>query len=200
MEQNKELNPQINIVSESNNVDDLNIFNKIINTLKELSKDDINRIIQMVNLYFKLPTNKFLNQEITKSSNIPSSYPTFSEDRSMSPKQFILDKNPVTDVERVACLAYYITHYRKQLHFKPLDISMLNTEAAQRKFANAQMAVANATTRGYLVDVGKGLKQLSAAGEIYVQKLPDKQAAQEVMAKFRKKKAKKTSNLKSSDN
>src|SRR5579859_7475269 len=30
----------------------------------------------------------------------------FSEDRSMSPKEFMLQKQPRTDVERVACLAY----------------------------------------------------------------------------------------------
>src|SRR5688500_9484255 len=33
--------------------------------------------------------------------------PSFSADLSMSPKEFMLEKQPMTDVERVACLAYY---------------------------------------------------------------------------------------------
>ena len=67
----------------------------------------------------------------------------FSEDRTSSPKQFVLDKRPKTDVDRVACLAYYLTHYRETPHFKTLDISKLNTEAGQIKFSNAAKAVQN---------------------------------------------------------
>jgi len=47
----------------------------------------------------------------------------------MSPKDFLLEKQPRTDVERIACLAYYLTHYRATPHFKTIDLSILNTEA-----------------------------------------------------------------------
>ena len=47
-----------------------------------------------------------------------------------SPKDFLFRKEPNTDVERVACLAYYLTHRRGTNHFKTIDISKLNTEAA----------------------------------------------------------------------
>lgn len=55
----------------------------------------------------------------------------------MVPKEFMVQKRPRTDIERVACLGFYLTHYRDTPHFKTLDISKLNTEAAQPKFTNA---------------------------------------------------------------
>src|SRR3972149_5704868 len=72
--------------------------------------------------------------ETTQSATSGSRY---SEDTSMSPKDFLLEKQPKTDVERIACLAYYLTHYRSMPHFKTIDLSILNTEAAQPEFANA---------------------------------------------------------------
>ena len=68
----------------------------------------------------------------------------FGSGAAPTPKQFMLEKRPQTDIERVACLAYYLTHYRDQLHFKTFDLSKLNTEAAQIKFSNAAQAAANA--------------------------------------------------------
>jgi hypothetical protein len=97
----------------------------------------------------------------------------------------MLEKAPQTDVERIACLAFYLTHHRSQPHFKTKDLSLLNTEAAQRRFANAAMAVVNATNSGYLVPSIKGCKQLSASGEQYVQVLPDREAARLVLERMR---------------
>ncbi len=97
----------------------------------------------------------------------------------------MLDKQPRTDVEKVACLGYYLTHYRGTEHFKTLDISKLNTEAAQVKFANATVAVDNATKQNYLVPASKGSKQLSALGEQFVLALPDREKARIIMASAR---------------
>ena len=94
-----------------------------------------------------------------------------------SPKDFLFQRKPNTDVERVACLAYYLAHHRDTHHFKTIDISKLNTEAAQRKFANAAATVNNATQGGFLAPVGRGMKQLTAEGERYVDALPDRAAA-----------------------
>ena len=90
-------------------------------------------------------------------------------------------------MERVACLAYYLAHYRDQLHFKTADIRALNTEAAQRKFSNTAAAVGNAMNYGYLAPAIKGMKQLSAGGEMYVEALPDREAANSAMAHARPK-------------
>jgi hypothetical protein len=139
----------------------------------------------------------FLNLESVRSRSsssvltaAPSTSPThqypFSADTSMSPKDFFLEKRPHTDVERVACLAYYLTHYRDMPHFKTIDLSKLNTEAAQPKFANAANAAANSVKTGYLVASAKGQRQISAAGEQFVQALPDRDAAREVMAAIRR--------------
>ena len=94
-----------------------------------------------------------------------------------SAKDFLFQKQPNTNTERVACLAYYLTHYRATQHFKTLDISNLNTEAAQRKLTNAAYSVSDAVRAGYLAPVSKGLKQLAAEGERYVDALPDRAAA-----------------------
>jgi hypothetical protein len=102
-----------------------------------------------------------------------------------------MKKQPRSDVERIACLGYYLGHYRDQPHFKTLDISKLNTEAAQSKFSNAANAVNNATTYGYLVPASKGMKQLSAGGEMFVEALPDRDAAAAALANTRPKRGSK---------
>jgi hypothetical protein len=109
----------------------------------------------------------------------------FSDDRTPTPKEFLFEKRPHTDVEKVACLAYYLTHYREMPHFKTLDLSKLNTEAAQLKFSNAAYAVDNASKAGMLVPASKGAKQLSSLGELYVQALPDRAAARAAISHSR---------------
>jgi hypothetical protein len=99
-----------------------------------------------------------------------------------------MQKQPRTDVERVACLAFYLMHYRNAPHFKTIDISKLNTEAAQSKMSNAHVAVNNATQTGYLVPAVRGAKQISAAGEVFVQALPDREAAKTAMVKVKPRK------------
>jgi hypothetical protein len=117
----------------------------------------------------------------------------FSEEKILSPKEFLFQKKPQSDVERVSVLAYYLTHYKDTPYFKTLDISKLNTEAAQAKFSNAAYAVENATKYGYLVPASKGSKQLSTAGELFVEALPDREAAKQAMKAARpKRKVKKT--------
>ncbi|HUC30006.1 MAG TPA: hypothetical protein VMR80_10495 [Candidatus Acidoferrum sp.] len=115
----------------------------------------------------------------------------FSEDRSISPKEFLRQKQPRTDVERVVCLAYYLTHYRDTPHFKTLDISQLNTEAAQIKFANPAVAVNNSAMYGYLSATTKGNKQITAMGESFAEALPDREAARQVISTFRKRRRRK---------
>ena len=125
--------------------------------------------------------------------------PTFSEDRSISPKDFMLEKQPMTDVERVACLGYYLTHYRGMPYFKALDISKLNTEAAQVKFADATVALNNALKQNYLAQASKGAKQLSALGERFVLALPDREKARNTMASARPRRKARKANQQETD-
>jgi len=109
----------------------------------------------------------------------------FSKDFAPTPKDFLYEKQPRSDVERIACLAFYLTHYRDTPHFKTLELSKLNTEAAQPKFSNAAYASNNAAKLGYLVPATKGNRQLSAAGEEFVRALPDRDAAKRAMERAR---------------
>src|SRR5439155_22923856 len=128
------------------------------------------------------------------TSAVPHRQSGFSERTEMTPKQFILEKQPKNDIERVACLAYYLTHYRNMPEFKALDISQINTEAAQPKFSNAAVPVDNARQRGFLVVASAGRKQLGAIGEQFVQALPDREAAKKVLERVRMRKPRKKRN------
>lgn len=167
---------------------------QISQALKSLPNSSRIKVLQSVYTLLGLQSTHLhqSNSHTPSSTKVGSSGPSsFSEDRTLSPKAFLLEKQPQTDVERVACLAYYLTHYRDQPHFKTLDISKLNTEAAQRKFANSATAMKNAIKCNYLVSASKGARQVSAVGEQFVQALPDRGAAKAAMAsnKPRKKKA-----------
>lgn len=168
-------------------VDDIGVFSQIVAAMKPLDKDARLRLFRLLTTYFDIPFSErgvraadWIDTATTQSTAV-----SFSEDRSVSPKQFLFEKKPVTDIDRIACLAYYLTHYRQIAHFKTLDLSKLNTEAAQIKFSNPTVAVDSAAQAGILVQAGKGQKQLSAVGEVYVQALPDRIAAKEAISHAR---------------
>lgn len=170
----------------------------IVNALKDMDSEAQKRTLTAVIAFLdiQLATSRGIFSGKQQESQQRESV-SFSEERSISPKEFLRDKAPVTDLERIACLAYYLTHYRDQPHFKTVDLSTLNTEAAQPKFSNATLAANNALTAGLLVQAGKGSKQLSAAGETFVQLLPDRDAAKESLKSVRKRRVKKAKNSKS---
>lgn len=92
------------------------------------------------------------------------------------PRDFMRRKAPVSDVQHVACLAYYLTHYRQTPHFKSADLSALNTEAAGHKI-NMSRAMNNATLQNhYLASAGGGRKQITSKGEDVANALPSQEA------------------------
>jgi len=169
---------------ETNN---LNALTTIISVLKDLDIDSQKRTLQAVATFLDIPlitSEKFSNNKTYETSNSKNDI-SFSENRIISSKEFLRDKSPKTDIERIVCLAYYLTHYRDTPHFKTVDLSSLNTEAAQPKLSNPAVAVDNATKSGLLVQAVKGSKQISAAGEVFVQALPDREAARASIANMR---------------
>jgi hypothetical protein len=95
-----------------------------------------------------------------------------------SAKNFFVEKRPATDVERITCLAYYLTHFRGAPQFKTKQLTELSKEAAQPKFSNAAVAVQNATVQNqFLSQAGQGQKQITARGEAFVEALPDREKA-----------------------
>ena len=168
-------------------MEDLEAWSTIVGVLKQLDPEAQRRVLQSVQTFLGLP----IQHQVTSRDREPLSASRtvdgqgFSLDRTLSPKEFVRDKHPVTDIERVTCLAYYLAYYRDTPHFKTIDISALNTESAQPKFSNPSVAVDNARAQGYLVPATKGNKQLSAAGEKFVELLPDREAAREAFRTFR---------------
>lgn len=172
---------------------DFDAFSRIVQAMRSVDPERRARLYRAVAVFLGMEAHESVSRVggvVSASSSYGSSVtatPTFSEDRTISPKEFLREKKPITDVERVVCLAYYLTHYRETPHFKTVDLSKLNTEAAQIKLSNAAQAVDNAAKGGLLVPASKGNKQLSDLGEQYVQALPDRAAAREAIAHGRPK-------------
>ncbi|WP_336517557.1 hypothetical protein [Pollutibacter soli] len=180
----------------------LEAFNTIIAALKELDSElqirTLKSVLTLLNIDVSEVTHRSSSSSLINTINTAiakSSESNFTDNRSALPKEFLRDKSPKTDFERIACLAYYLTHFRDTPHFKTIDISTLNTEAAQPKFSNAAASMENATKAGILVQATQGRKQLSAAGELFVRALPDREAAKAELSNIRfRKKPKKVAN------
>ena len=105
----------------------------------------------------------------------------------LSPKQFMIEKNPKTDMQKIACLAFYLEHYRNVSEFKTRDLTLLHKETAQPKLSNFPAAVKNAATYDYLTPASSGKKRLSTVGEDIVEVLPDLAKAKEIADKSKRK-------------
>lgn len=92
----------------------------------------------------------------------------------LTPKAFIALKRPATDIERVACLAWFLTNERSTPAFKTKELTELNREAAQFRLSNASATARNAVNDGYLAAAGGGQKQITARGDALVAALPDR--------------------------
>lgn len=159
------------------------VLTNMLAELQELSPEGRDHILRTAATFFGSATT--VSSVRADRTATVSTVAAFSEDRTPSPKHFMIEKRPITDVERVTALAYYLTHYRGQQHFKTLDISQLNTEAAQTKLSNPSVAIENAIRAGLISQASRGTRQLSASGELYVQALPDRDAAREAVKHVR---------------
>src|SRR5687767_8193374 len=56
-----------------------------------------------------------------------------SDVKSLSAKEFLRQKSPKSDVDRVACLAFYLTYARDVSAFSSRDLTVVNTESAGPK-------------------------------------------------------------------
>ncbi len=180
-------------MSEGQETKGVDVLNGILSALEPLPSDERVRIINAISSYYGVSRGPDYDRggngdQHGAGRERTSERVRYSEDLSISPKDFVLEKQPRTDVERIACLAFYLTNYRDTPHFKTIDLSKLNTEAAQPKFANATWAANNALKMGYLAAAAKGTRQISAAGEQFVRALPDREAARKSMDTFFKRK------------
>jgi len=110
----------------------------------------------------------------------------------VSPKAFMTAKRPSTDMERITCLAFYLTHTKRMTPFKTRDLIDLNIAAAQPKMSNASVAARNAVQNEYLWLAGGGKKQITARGEAVVQALPDRDKVKKALEIHRLRKRRKS--------
>jgi hypothetical protein len=100
-------------------------------------------------------------------------------------REFLARKAPRTDIERVACLAYYLRHGRDTGEFETKDLSDLNTEAAGPRFSNVAYTASNAVKKnGYLAPAPNGKRQITPRGEALVEALPDREAVSGALEAF----------------
>jgi hypothetical protein len=101
-----------------------------------------------------------------------------------TPKEFLAEKEPTTDAERITVMAYYLTKARKVESFKTKELTDLNTEAAGHKFSNAATTAKNAINQnGFLAQATGGNRQITALGEKVVEAMPNREAVAAVIAK-----------------
>jgi hypothetical protein len=165
---------------------ELSALQSVIAALQSLDPDARQRILDTAATFLEIRPSAGnatrRNVASAEPAQMAPAYPSFSADTTPSPKDFMFEKEPRTDIERMAALAYYLTHYREMPQFKTLDLTKLNTEAAQPKFSNSTYAANNAAKRGFLIPTTRGQRQLSAVGERFVAALPDRDAAHAVMS------------------
>ena len=116
----------------------------------------------------------------------------------LNPKQFIAQKKPKTQYERIACLGYFLHTGRKVAEFGAEEIAAINKEAAKQPISNLSQ-ILNDTTRkyGYLTAAGVGNKQMTVLGDAIVEALPDRDAVKTAIAEHRPgKKRKRVANKK----
>jgi hypothetical protein len=105
----------------------------------------------------------------------------------MKPKEFIALKRPTTDLERLVCLAYFLTRARSTPKFKVKDITDLNEEALATPFSNPSQTASNAVKQSrMLAPAEKGQKRITVDGERLVEALPDRAAVDEARAASRR--------------
>lgn len=184
------------------NLNERTVLNQVLESLQKFDKDAQLRILRTVQTFLEIGSEEVGLPVMPKqpSGDRPSSHQVQSDEKyresfsshiEVSPKEFFRKKQPQTDVERMACLAFFLTHHRDTQFFKTLDLCKINTEAAQPKFSNAAKASSNALRGGYFAAGGKSDRQLSAAGEEFVAALPDREAAKLAMVNARPKRKKK---------
>jgi hypothetical protein len=97
-------------------------------------------------------------------------------------RQFLIEKNPATDLERYVCVAYYLAKRMNTPTFSTREVTKLNGEAGGHNFSNAAATAANATRQSKLFsNAGHGKKRLTIRGERLVDALPDRQKVAEII-------------------
>ena len=176
---------------EKNTVDaetELKLLQEILVALQHLSVHSRKKLIKTLLAFFEISPAELVDFGVyNQLAGLGG-----AAEQTMSPMEFMQNKQPQTDAERVACLGYYLTHFLDTPQFKTSDVSKLNLEAKQQKFASATRAINNASKAGYLISTSKkGVRKLSAAGERFVKALPDRAVSHKMVPTLKARKVNK---------
>jgi hypothetical protein len=104
----------------------------------------------------------------------------------LNPKQFVAQKKPKTQYERIACLGYFLHTVRKIAEFGAGEMKAINKEAAQQPILNLPQIMGDTSGKyGFLSAAGGGKKQMTVLGDAVVEGLPDREAVKVAMAEHR---------------
>lgn len=159
----------------------------VLTALVGLHQEEQTRVLQWVSSKLKLSAGPAGNHSKPTAATASSLlFPNSGNlDKTLDPRAFMALKKPDNDSEKMACLAYYLTHYRDMPRFKTEHIVQLNSEAAQRGFGNPHASTKNAIDQsGYLVSAGEGFRQITVRGEAVVNALPDRDAVRKAQEAF----------------
>jgi hypothetical protein len=138
----------------------------------------------MIGLAFELPANPGVTAPVgvtPAAATAASANPTAPD-----PRSFMRSKNPLSDVERVACLAYYLTHVENRKTFRNRDLVRVNL-AADGPQLNMRMAAQNAMRQnGYLASAAGVARQITTRGERVVEALPNRDAVKQALMLYPK--------------
>src|SRR5687768_1411147 len=105
-------------MTEQSSTDDRKVHDavqKAIALLMNFDDEARLRVLRTISTFFDLDTaigNRGNHSGyIVEAARDPGA-PSFSDRPELPPKEFLFQKQPKTDLERVACLAYYLSHYR----------------------------------------------------------------------------------------
>jgi len=182
----------------NSHTDELEVLRVVKEALAPLGSDERQRILKYVSEIYDLNVRAEPPRTVGYDCQIPNTQSrhremSFTDRETLPPKDFLHEKQPQKVTERIACLARYLSLYRNTPHFTPIDISKLNTEAAQLKLTNPSFAVKNGIDAGLLTSAGKGTYQLSAIGERFVDALPNRDAAGAILRESRPRRGRKKS-------
>lgn len=144
---------------------------------QEVSKEVAKRVVSLIFDADKIDRAGFGQIATTGQEGIDT--------ETIEPKTFMASKRPGSDMERITCLAYYLTHFRNITQYKTQDLTALNIEAAQPRFTNATVAAKNAVKENYLSIAGGGKRQIASKGEAIVEALPSRDKVKKVLEDYR---------------
>ena len=152
--------------------------NAAYQALKVLAGDDLTVAVSMLSQRLGVAIGASLGSAVV----LPKEAPLGGTGDQGSPKEFLKGKQPGKEIERVACLAYFLVHHRSVDSFKAKELQKLNTEARGPAFSNLRVHLNNATKAGYLTTVGGGKKGITSRGEALVEALPNREAVTKALS------------------